>query len=78
MIGSNFHARSVEAPTGQVAEHRTFNIERRTSKWCARNHVDCGDSSPLCFRFDEPAPAGSPAVDYAGGVATWSRFTGSY
>jgi hypothetical protein len=69
MIGSGL---SGEGPTGRVGEHRTFNIERRTSKWRTRNHVDCCDSSPLCFRYDGPARPGSPAAARAGGVAAGS------
>jgi hypothetical protein len=56
-----------------IQTDRLLDFLRRHDTRCTRNHVDCGDSSPLCFRFDGPARAGSPATAHAGGVAAGSR-----
>jgi hypothetical protein len=46
MIGSGLSWRGSDR-----AGWGTSNIQHRTSKWGRRNHVDCGDLSPLCFRL---------------------------
>ena len=75
VLSTKFATRGTELGPldSQVRSRGLGKIEHSTSTWWTRIHVDCGDLSPLCFRFGGPARAGLPAAAHAGGVPAISR-----